>query len=98
MLTLTDNAVQAIRDLMVGEDLPHDAGMRIASVENDPGTLEISLTSGPETGDQVVTKSDAHVFVESGAARIVEDGTLDADLNDQGHPSFRLFRGGEQTE
>jgi hypothetical protein len=46
----------------------------------------------------VVTKSDAHVFVESGAARIVEDGTLDADLNDQGHPSFRLFRGGEQTE
>jgi Uncharacterized conserved protein len=92
VLTLTDKAAQAIRDLMVGEDLPHDAGMRIATIENDPGALEISLASGPEAGDQVITKSDARVFVEPGAARIVEDGTLDADLSDQGRPEFRLTR------
>ena len=51
MLTLTDDAVQAIRDLMVGEDLPQNAGMRISAVESDPGSLELSLTSGPQAGD-----------------------------------------------
>ncbi len=92
MLTLTDDAVQAIRDLMVGEDLPQDAGMRIASVESDPGSLELSLTSGPQTGDEVISRADVRVFLAPDAARIVEDKTLDAEVSTQGRPSFRLTR------
>ena len=92
MLTLTDDAVQAIRDLMVGEDLPQDAGMRIASVESDPGSLELSLTSGPQTGDEVISREDVRVFLAPDAARIVEDKTLDAEVSTQGRPSFRLTR------
>lgn len=92
MLTLTDDAVQAIRDLLVGEDLPQNAGMRIAAVESDPGSLELSLTSGPQAGDEVVTREDVRVFLSPEAARIVEDKTLDADVSTQGRPSFRLTR------
>ncbi len=92
MLTLTDDAVQAIRDLLVGEDLPQDAGMRIAAVESDPGSLELSLTSGPQAGDEVVAREDVRVFLSPEAARIVEDKTLDADVSTQGRPSFRLTR------
>jgi len=92
VLTLTDDAVQAIRDLLVGEDLPQDAGMRIAAVESDPGSLELSLTSGPQAGDEVVAREDVRVFLSPEAARIVEDKTLDADVSTQGRPSFRLTR------
>ncbi|GGM88516.1 hypothetical protein GCM10010106_39690 [Thermopolyspora flexuosa] len=92
MLTLTDDAVQAIRDLLVGEDLPQNAGMRIAAVESDPGSLELSLTSGPQAGDEVVAREDVRVFLSPEAARIVEDKTLDADVSTQGRPSFRLTR------
>jgi iron-sulfur cluster assembly protein len=90
VLTLTDDAVQAIRDLMVGEDLPQDAGMRIASVESDPGSLELSLTSGPQTGDEVISREDVRVFLAPDAARIVSDKTLDAELGTPGRPAFRL--------
>jgi iron-sulfur cluster assembly protein len=89
VLTLTDDAVQAIRDLMVGEDLPQDAGMRIASVESDPGSLELSLTSGPQTGDEVISREDVRVFLAPDAA-IVSDKTLDAELGTPGRPAFRL--------
>lgn len=92
MLTLTDDAVQAIRDLLVGEDLPQNAGMRIAAVESDPGSLELSLTSGPQAGDEVVAREDVRVFLSPEAARIVGDKTLDADVSAQGRPSFRLTR------
>jgi Fe-S cluster assembly iron-binding protein IscA len=92
VLTLTDDAVQAIRDLLVGEDLPQNAGMRIAAVESDPGSLELSLTSGPQAGDEVVAREDVRVFLSPEAARIVEDKTLDADVSTQGRPSFRLTR------
>lgn len=90
MLTLTHNAVAAIRDLMVGEDLPEDAGMRIASTPDDATSLELSLASGPQTGDQVIEKEDVRVFLEATAAAILDDKQLDAEVSPIGRPSFRV--------
>ncbi|MFC5830305.1 Fe-S cluster assembly protein HesB [Nonomuraea insulae] len=92
MLTLTDNAVVAIRDLMVGEDVPEDAGLRIAPKADEAGTLEVSLASTPQQGDQVVEKEDVRVFVAEDAVQILDDKALDAQPGSPGQPSFRLDR------
>ncbi|PZG09961.1 hypothetical protein [Nonomuraea aridisoli] len=92
MLTLTDNAVAAIRDLMVGEDVPADAGLRIAPKEDQAGTLEVSLASTPFEGDQVVEKEDVRVFVAQDAVQVLDDKSLDAQPGTPGHPTFRLNR------
>ena len=94
MLTLTDNAVVAIRDLMVGEDIPSDAGLRISPKADAAGTLELSLADTPEAGDQVVQKEDVRVFVAEEAVPILEDKSLDAQPGSPGQPSFRLDRQG----
>ncbi|GAA2853681.1 hypothetical protein GCM10020220_048660 [Nonomuraea rubra] len=92
VLTLTDNAVVAIRDLMVGEDVPPDAGLRISPKADEAGTLEVSLASTPEAGDQVVEKEDVRVFVAEDAVPILDDKALDAQPGTPGHPTFRLDR------
>jgi len=92
MLALTDTAIQAIRDLMVGEDLPPEAGLRIAIKPDDQNSLELSLASTPQSGDEVIERGDARVFLEPAAASILQDRTLDAELSTSGHPSFHLTR------
>ncbi|KAB8193850.1 Fe-S cluster assembly protein HesB [Nonomuraea phyllanthi] len=92
MLTLTDNAVEAIRDLMVGEDVPADAGLRISPKPDEAGTLELSLASTPQAGDQVVQKEDVRVFVAEDVAPILDDKSLDAQPGSPGQPAFRLNR------
>ncbi|GAA2213181.1 hypothetical protein GCM10009850_086430 [Nonomuraea monospora] len=92
MLTLTDNAVVAIRDLMVGEDVPADAGLRISPKADEAGTLEVTLTSNPQAGDQVVEKEDVRVFVAEDAVPILDDKALDAQPGAPGQPTFRLDR------
>ncbi|TMR91359.1 HesB/IscA family protein [Nonomuraea basaltis] len=92
MLTLTDNAVEAIRDLMVGEDVPSDAGLRISAKADDAGTLELTLASTPHAGDQVIEKEDVRVFVAEDTAPILDDKALDAQPGAPGQPTFRLDR------
>ncbi|GAA1659785.1 hypothetical protein GCM10009733_066800 [Nonomuraea maheshkhaliensis] len=92
MLVLTDNAVVAIRDLMDGEDVPADAGLRISAKADEAGTLEVSLATTPQAGDQVVEKEDVRVFVAQDAAPILDDKSLDADPDTPGQPMFRLDR------
>ncbi|MGW0807041.1 Fe-S cluster assembly protein HesB [Nonomuraea sp. NPDC002799] len=91
MLTLTENAVVAIRDLMVGEDVPAEAGLRISPKADEAGTLELALTSNPEAGDQVVQKEDVRVFVAEEAVPILDDKSLDVQ-GAPGQPVFRLDR------
>ncbi|QYC44634.1 Iron-sulfur cluster biosynthesis [Nonomuraea coxensis DSM 45129] len=92
MLTVTDNAVDAIRDLLVGEDVPPQAGLRIAAKPDEAGTLELSLTSTPEAGDQVIEKGDVRVFVAEDTVAVLDNKSLDARPGSPGHPAFRLDR------
>lgn len=91
MLTMTHEAVEAIRDLMVGEYLPHHrAGLRIAVKPGEEGALEFSLVSDAWSGDQVIEKEDARVFIDPDAITFLEDKTLDAESDARGRPVFRL--------
>ncbi|MGN9839092.1 HesB/IscA family protein [Nonomuraea sp. H19] len=92
MLTLTDKAVAAIRDVMAGEDVPADAGLRIAAKADEAGALELSLASQPHAGDQVIEKENVRVFVAEEAVPILDDKALDVEPGKPGKPTFRLDR------
>ncbi|WP_169950449.1 iron-sulfur cluster assembly accessory protein [Microbispora sp. H11081] len=92
MLTLTDNAVMAIRDLTVGENIPDQAGLRLAPKPGEETSLELSLVSAPQAGDQVIEQADTRVFVDPGVAPALDDKTLDADIGAEGAHAFKLMR------
>ncbi|HEV2768982.1 MAG TPA: HesB/YadR/YfhF-family protein [Solirubrobacteraceae bacterium] len=88
MLTLTPNASDAIRQLT--EQLPTEedtAGMRIApgDAPGDEGAaLELSLVEAPEQADHTVEEAGATVYLEPGAAQLLDDKVLDAEVRDDG--------------
>jgi iron-sulfur cluster assembly protein len=90
VLTLTDQAVAAIRDLTAQAGLPEEAGLRIAG--GGAGGLALSLTDGPQAGDQVIEEADVQVFVQADAAATLQDTALDAQVSETGEVSFVLQR------
>lgn len=91
MLTLTDQAVAAIRDLTNRPGLPAQTGLSIEPQSNDGASgLALSLSDGPEAGDQIIEEADVHVFVQHQAAPILADKALDAQVNQDGEVSFLL--------
>jgi Fe-S cluster assembly iron-binding protein IscA len=89
MLTMTDNAVAAIRSLTAQPNVPEGAGLRIAT---DPaaGALQLTLAPEPHEGDQVVDNGGARLFLDSDAALLLDDKALDASVDDQGAVQFAV--------
>jgi iron-sulfur cluster assembly protein len=92
VLTLTDQAVDAIRNLTTRPGLPEQTGLRIApqDTDTDDGGLALSLCDGPQAGDQVIEQADVQVFVQPDAAAVLDDKALDAQVNEDGEVSFQL--------
>ncbi|MBN6058529.1 Fe-S cluster assembly protein HesB [Nonomuraea sp. RK-328] len=88
MLTLTENAAQAIRDLTASTPEPSQSGVRIASQGQDTGTLTLSLASQPEPTDAVVEDQGARVYLDPVAATVLDDKSLDAGADEKGAVSF----------
>jgi iron-sulfur cluster assembly protein len=93
MLTLTDQAVDAIRNLTSRPGLAAETGLRIAPQDGGAGGL--SLSAGPEAGDQVIEEADVQVFVQSDASAALADQALDAEVNEDGEVAFLLLRQAE---
>ena len=90
MLTLTDQAVTAIRNLTARAGLPPETGLRIAPEDGEPRGLALSLADAPQAGDQVIEASDVHVFVQPEASAVLDDKALDAQISEDGEVSFLL--------
>ena len=90
MLTLTNHAVAAIRNLTTQPGRPEETGLRIAPEDGGAGGLALSLADGPQAGDQVIEEADVHVFVQPEASAVLDDKALDAQINDDGEVSFTL--------
>ena len=91
MLTLTDQAVAAIRDLTNRPGLSAQTGLRIEPQSADGATeLALSLSDGPQAGDEVIDEADVHVYVQQHAASVLADKALDAQVSDDGEVSFLL--------
>jgi Fe-S cluster assembly iron-binding protein IscA len=89
MLAVTDNAVAVIRDLTGPPNAPDGAGLRIAA-DQSAGSLTLSLAPEPEEGDRVLDASGARVFLDAGAAQLLEDKALDAAVDDRGTVQFAV--------
>jgi len=89
VLTLTGNAAEAIRSVTDQPQLPADTGVRIAPQADGTGSLALSLTAGPETGDQVVESDGARVYLAPDAATVLDHATLDA-IYEAGELTFTL--------
>ncbi|HUK71435.1 MAG TPA: iron-sulfur cluster biosynthesis family protein [Streptosporangiaceae bacterium] len=89
MLTLTRPALEAIRTLTTQPGLPTETGLRIAPDGGDGGSLTLAVSDGPQIGDEVIESEGVRVFVQSDAAVVLDDKSLDAEVDDQG-VTFRL--------
>ncbi|MFC0005645.1 iron-sulfur cluster biosynthesis family protein [Micromonospora siamensis] len=87
MLTMTDNAVLVIRDLAAQQDVAQAGGLRIAA-DTDAGSLTIELVPEPVQGDQVVDNQGARIFLDSDAAELLGDTSVDAEVDEEGVVQF----------
>ncbi|GAA1639672.1 Fe-S cluster assembly protein HesB [Nonomuraea sp. NPDC048892] len=94
MLTLTENAAQAIRDLTATAPEPSQSGIRISSQGEGASSLTLTLATAPEPADAVVEAGGARVYLDPVAATVLDDKALDAGADDQGSVSFLVT---EQT-
>ena len=90
MLTLTDSAVTAIRNLTAQPELPDDTGLRIMSQDQGGPAFQVTLAETPVDGDRVRGTEGAGVFLEPGAAVALDDKSLDAQVDDEGTVAFTL--------
>ena len=89
MLTLTQTAAEAVKEIVARVPLPEDGGVRIREAEGSSG-FELSVTPDPGPHDTVVIESGARVFLDETAAIALEDRVLDAELANDGSVRFAL--------
>jgi iron-sulfur cluster assembly protein len=93
VLTLTDRAAETIRALTTQPGYPADTGLRMSMQSGDEGKLALSLET-PQPDDAVIEESGARVFVGPDVAGVVEGSELDAQVDEQGRPTFMLSNRG----
>jgi iron-sulfur cluster assembly protein len=82
VLTLTDTAAEAVRQIAAGSGLEPQPGLRISPGAPVPeGTsLQIGLAGEPEPNDQTIDEDGARVYVDAPVAKVLGDKVLDAQI------------------
>ncbi|GLJ79693.1 MULTISPECIES: HesB/IscA family protein [Microbacterium] len=89
MLTLTENAATAVKNLTA--QIPAEAGgVRIADTGSPETGFALSLAEAPQSEDAVVEADGARVFVDPAAALALDESVLDAQVDGEGAISFAL--------
>jgi iron-sulfur cluster assembly protein len=83
MLTMTETAREAVRDMASGDASPDGSGLRIVAEPAGEGetALALAVAAEPEAGDAVVEEDGARVFLEPAAAALLDDQVLDAQVH-----------------
>ena len=90
MLALTENATDAIGQLLSAPAVPDEGGVRIAATAAvdaaapTAGSLHLSIAEAPAESDQVIEEEDARVFVDEEVADYLDDKVLDASISESG--------------
>ncbi len=83
MLTLTDNAADAVKTIaQATEGMPDESGLRIQAEAAGDGQMGfgLALADGPAEEDQVIEEDGARVFLGPEAAVYLDDKVLDASI------------------
>jgi iron-sulfur cluster assembly protein len=80
LLALTDNAVEAVRDIVSSSDeATETSGLRmVAEREGMQANFQLSVVPLPAEDDEVIDEQGARVFLEPKAASLLDDKVLDA--------------------
>jgi iron-sulfur cluster assembly protein len=91
MLTLTERAVEAVKELVsTAGAAPETGGLRMAAEPAGAQTnLQLSVAAGPVDDDEVIEEQGARVFHDQGAAELLNDKVLDASV-EQDQVGFTL--------
>lgn len=94
MLTITENAEQALDAVVAAGNAPEGAGVRISQQVGADGqpAVGLALTEAPVPGDAVVDDASVPVFLAPEVADLLDDKILDAQVEGD-QIAFRL---GEQ--
>jgi len=82
LLALTDNAVEAVRNIVSSSDeLPETGGLRlVAERAGTQANLQVSVVALPAEDDEVIEEQGVRVFLEPEAAALLDDKVLDASV------------------
>ena len=82
LLALTDNAVEAVRDIVSSSDEASEtSGLRmVAQPEGTQANFQLSVVPLPAEDDEVIDEQGARVFLEPKAASLLDDKVLDASV------------------
>jgi Fe-S cluster assembly iron-binding protein IscA len=81
LLALTDNAVEAVKDIVSSAEVPDTGGLRlVAEREGTQANFQLSVVPLPAEDDEVIDDQGARVFLEPEAASLLENKVLDADV------------------
>jgi iron-sulfur cluster assembly protein len=80
MLALTDNAVEAVQEILSSSDeAPEMGGLRlVAEPEGAQVNFQLSVVALPAEDDEVIEEQGARVFLDPEAASLLGDKVLDA--------------------
>lgn len=81
MLTVSPAASEAIRGLLANPELPDDGGIRIAPAGGEEDAMELSIREEPDSGDEVVERDGANVYLASDLVAALDDKVLDARID-----------------
>jgi iron-sulfur cluster assembly protein len=90
MLALTERAVEVVKEIVASDGPAETSGLRM--VADQVGTephLQITIAALPGEDDQIVETEGARVFLEPGAASLLDDKLLDATV-EQNQVSFTI--------
>ena len=81
MLALTDNAIEAVKTVVWSSDAPDElSGLRMVAPAGEEEGLELNVARLPAEDDEVIEEQGARIFLEPGAAAMLDDKILDANL------------------
>jgi iron-sulfur cluster assembly protein len=89
MLTLTENAATAVKDL-TAQISSDTGGLRISEAPAPDTGYALTLAPSPEKGDSVVETDGARVFVDETTSVTLSDRVLDARVAEDGSIGFAL--------
>jgi iron-sulfur cluster assembly protein len=82
MLALTDNAVEAVQEILPSSDeAPERGGLRlVAEPAGAQMNFQLSVVALPAEDDEVIEEQGARVFLDPEAASLLGDKVLDAQI------------------
>lgn len=91
MLALTDNAVEAVKQIVLSsEEASEQGGLRLVAEQVGAETnFRLSVVPLPAEEDEVIEEQDARVFLEPEAASLLDDKILDATV-EQNRVAFTI--------